>query len=386
MTYGLLTTGFSAKRLADIKLEVEESCRGIYGTNVDVSPAEPLGQLIGILSEREALLWELAEAVYSAGYRDGASGVSLDRVVALAGIVRREATHTVVTLTGAGTAATVIPAGSVVSIDDTGERFATDEELILPGSVTATAEEEGAIVALAGTVWAIETPVAGWTGATNATDADPGLVRETDAQLRLRHAQTMRAGPGSSADSIRASLLALDGVSEAVVIENENIGPNAAGQPGKSFQAVVRDGDAQEIVDAIWAGKPAGIETYGSSSGTAVDAAGNGHTVYWTEPDPIEVWIEIDVEVDTDPEGVSSFPADGEAEIEAAILAFAATLKIGQNVSAWKLKRVIETEGIEDLTIRIGLADPPTTDATVVIAQTELAVLDSSRITVVRTN
>ena len=115
--FGLLPSGFSIKRLTDIKTEIESSLRTIFGVGINLLPTELLGQIVGIISEREALVWELAQAVYNSQYPDTASGVALDNVVAITGIKRLEATKGNGSGIATGTLGTVIPAGSVVSVN-----------------------------------------------------------------------------------------------------------------------------------------------------------------------------------------------------------------------------------------------------------------------------
>ncbi|NIQ92440.1 MAG: hypothetical protein GWN93_27045 [Deltaproteobacteria bacterium] len=127
MAFGVTDDGFVTKRLQDIKTEIEDSIRDVLGTAINLLPTESLGQVVGILSEREALLWELAEDVYNSQYPGSASGASLDYVVSLTGIERLGATFSQGVITCFGTQSTIIPAGSVVSVAGNPDaRFETD--------------------------------------------------------------------------------------------------------------------------------------------------------------------------------------------------------------------------------------------------------------------
>jgi len=138
MSYGITDQGFVAKRLADIKAEIEQSLRDAYGDNINLLPTSVLGQLVGIFSERESKLWELAEGVYNSQYPRLSSGVPLDNVVSLTGITRQAGTKSTVDLTMLGDVGTIIPAGSVFSVaGDTTARFV----LLADATITAGQDE-----------------------------------------------------------------------------------------------------------------------------------------------------------------------------------------------------------------------------------------------------
>ena len=81
----ITASGFSVKRLSDILSEINSEFQGNFGDNIDLEPSSPLGQIIGIFSERESLIWELAEDLYSSQYPDTSDGRSLDLTASLTG-------------------------------------------------------------------------------------------------------------------------------------------------------------------------------------------------------------------------------------------------------------------------------------------------------------
>jgi hypothetical protein len=83
VTYGLTSAGFVAKSQQQIISELQASIVSVFGANVNFGPESNFGQLVGIFSEREALLWQLAEAVYASQYPGGAEGTSVDNILAL---------------------------------------------------------------------------------------------------------------------------------------------------------------------------------------------------------------------------------------------------------------------------------------------------------------
>lgn len=134
--YGLTSTGFVIKRQSVILSEIQSALQTAFGSNVNLLPQGVLGQISSIYSEREALVWELAQAVYTSQYPAGAEGTAVDNILALNNLKRLPATPTVTAPTSTagvpglvfyGTAGTVIPAASIISVlGNANLQFTTD--------------------------------------------------------------------------------------------------------------------------------------------------------------------------------------------------------------------------------------------------------------------
>jgi len=132
MTYGITDEGFKVKRLAEIKSEIEDELRLVFGSGVDLSSNTVFGQFVGIYAEREASVWELAEAVYNSQYPKTSFKSQLDNVVTLTGITRQPGVKSNVALTFLGDVGTVIPSGSVFSVDgNSSSRFVLDQDVTI---------------------------------------------------------------------------------------------------------------------------------------------------------------------------------------------------------------------------------------------------------------
>lgn len=121
--YGMTPEGFVRKTLEVIISEREDAWRNRFGQSIDVAPEGPIGQIIGIESEREALLWEAVEAAISSMDPDKAEGAAQDAVAAITGSIREKARASVVTAVFTGTPGTVLDAGRIASVTGTGSRF-----------------------------------------------------------------------------------------------------------------------------------------------------------------------------------------------------------------------------------------------------------------------
>jgi len=105
------------------------------------------------------------QAVYASQYPASAAGRSLDGVVQLTGITRREATRTIVEVLLTGTPNATIPKNSAASTDNDDIFFLTDDVTLDAngeGTGQMIAKEAGPIIAPPDTLTNIETPVSGW--------------------------------------------------------------------------------------------------------------------------------------------------------------------------------------------------------------------------------
>lgn len=481
---GLDETGLTIKRLAEIETEIENSLKASFGDFINTLPQSVFGQLVGILAEREALIWELVEDVYNSQYPDSAEDVSLDRVRSITAQTRLPAIASTIALQAMiGTPATVIPTGTVFSVSgNTTAKFQTDNEVTLiagtdevqdvtfsatptsgafklvfegettaainwddaagdvqtvlnaltvlsgvtvagsfaagftvtfdgadglqpqsaltftdntldaggavgitmtettpgvyQGSTTMTATVTGPVIANAETLTVIDNPIAGLTSVINPEDAAVGREIETDAEFRIRTENRLQISLAGPLEAIVAAVLELNEVQGSVQLddvrgfENTTFTTDVRGVPGKAFEifafqaggVTTRD---QEIIDAIGASKPAGIEAHGDVSGTYTDSQGFGHMVKFSRPTEVDIWLELDLSV------TSEYPADGDTQVENIVVAWGDGLGTGRDVIVFGSNSLIaqlnSIPGIEDVAIRIGTAVSPTLDNNIVI-------------------
>lgn len=247
------------------------------------------------------------------------------------------------------------------------------------GSGKMVAETEGPTVALSGSLTVIETPVAGLNSTKNIVDAILGTLVESDADYRIRQVDELSKSGASTIESIRARMKEeVADVEEAIIFENATDAVDGDGRPPHSIEAFVDGGLDQDILDQLWETKPAGIQTVGDITGSVVDSQGLTQTVKFSRPTEINIYLIVDI-VSGD-----EFPDSGAADILVAILAYGDSLKIGQDVLVYPklLPAIVDNvAGIDDVTIRIGLAPAPTLDNNIVIAVNERAKFASVRIT-----
>lgn len=248
-------------------------------------------------------------------------------------------------------------------------------------SVLVKSVDLGAIVGNAGTLIVIDTPVSGWEGVGNITNVVLGADEETDAAFRTRRLAALQGLGNATTDAIRGDLLSVDNVIAVTVFENDTGFTDSGGRPLKSIECLVQGGDDADIAQAIWDSKAGGIETFGTSSDVATDSQGNPQTMNFSRPFDINIYLDITLTVDGD------YPADGDAQVETAVLAWAATLLIGDDVIVYPylVGSFDDIPGLLTVVIDIGTAPAPSGDANIVIAETEKAVFSAGNTTVTST-
>ena len=320
--FGVTTEGFNRKRLDQILDDKDSAVKSVFGENINLSPESPDGQINGVIAESDANLWELAEEAYNAFNPSVAAGLILSNLVQLNGLTRLSATSSNTTIQITGTPLTVIPAGSLVSTNDTGDQFTTLVEGTIGGGGTvdilASAVETGPTVALAGTLTVIDTPITGWDSVTNLADATVGTDIETDVDLRARRAQSVARDAQAIVDAIFAEVSAVAGVTQVVVLENDtNVGPDANGLPAHSTHVIVVGGLDADIAQAIFLKKTLGVTPFGTTTIAVNDDQGIPHDISFSRPTIIPIFVVVNLTT------FSGYPVDGDDQVKQAIIDYA---------------------------------------------------------------
>ena len=378
----LTSQGFSRTRLDERLSALQNAMREIFGQSLNLDPDTIDGQTLGIFAESISNLDQLAEDVYHSFNPQSATGMALSRLVQLNGIRRIEGTYSIVDLLCVGQQGTVIPAGSLVKSTATNATFQTVADATIPaaGEVTiqARASAKGAVLAPAGTLTKIDSPIYGWQTVTNPLDAVPGRDEETDEQLRLRR-RASTATPGQAiVDALYGALSNIASVLQARVYENDQDTADANGLPPHSIYCVVEGGTDADILKTIWLKKTAGTTTHGTTTGTVTDSMGNPHTLKFSRPVDVNVWVTVNLHTR------SGWPTDGVQRIKDALTAWAvANQVIGEEVIHSRLFDPLNSvPGHSIDSLYIGTAANPNGTANIAVPFDGLSRFDSARIVV----
>lgn len=207
-----------------------------------------------------------------------------------------------------------------------------------------------------GKVDTIETPTGGLDSVRNRIEGVLGRDEETDEELRVRRLISLANPAAATRDAIVAAVRGVAGVSDVYLIENIETTVDIDGRPGKSFEVIVNGGDSDEIAQAIWDVKPAGIETTNRGSAAAVvayDDDGNPHDVFFSRPAVTALYVQVDYTLFNE----EDFPVSGASYIADAVVAYGNTIGIGKDVIPQRFFGPIfdEVAGIESLVVRVSL-------------------------------
>jgi uncharacterized phage protein gp47/JayE len=402
MTFGLTPAGWNPKTAADLQAEIEADQRAAPALGADLyTGAEALvGGLNAVMIVQLTALWELGTALHNALSRDGSAGAQLNALGALTGSVRRGKTKGKVVLTLSVANGYAIPVGVVafvpaaptnrwVTLEAADNTDGTHPTI----AVRAEAQAAGRTPANAGQITGIATPTPGWVAVTNALDAAAGDDDEADPPYRVRQEAELSRPGSSPVPALRAELLDLadaDGeplLVACVVKENPSSFPDNDGRPPHSVEAIVQfapglSGDALAaarlaVAEAIFAGKAGGADTYGDQVASVLDPEGDPVEVFFNEPTAVDIYVEIDLDVDPD-------TYVGDAAVQDAVTAYGDARTMGDDVVRAALIRVaMGLGGVRDVTrLELGVSSGALQPANVPIDARALAVFDTSRVAV----
>ena len=325
--------------------------RELFGEDIDISDATPLGKFIRLSVQDLAEAYEAQEIIYYSRFPKTATGQSLDRLMPFAGITRNPATRAEHEITFTGTVGYEIPVGFLVGT--TGE-----EEFYLVNPVTIG--EDGTAV---GIVQCTEPGTVGNVILGDITeiinpDADVSAIEhtdfitiaedtESDVQLRERFALAIEGSGSGTASAIRGAVLRVNGVTGCTVIENNENASDADGRPPHSFEVYVHASDTldQEVAEAIFEKKPLGIKSVGDISVNVTDASGKEQSVCFSRVAETAIYVKLTIATDT------HFELDGVNQIKTALIGYVNELATGEDVVYTSFyKYIYGIAGVRDVT------------------------------------
>ena len=326
--YGVSAAGFAAKPLSQIQADIAQRIWDTVNPTLDLSPATPDGQILGIYAADAASNWEILQVCYNEYNREDAEGAALDNIGDITGTPREGPTYTQVYCNlGLDPADAPYNAGTLTAnvVGDASQTY-TNLATVTSGMISGgmalgvlfQATTIGTVPTVnAGTLTVIATPVTGWSSITNPAQG-PGLasgqsVTGTEAELdpayMLRQAQDVAGQGDCTASALAAKLNELGAAQQppqtllAVVLENvTNITQVVEGvtMPAHTYAPIVYDAGTgwassaagqAAIAAVVYANKPAGITSIGSIPVIVQDAVLGPQTVYYSVPTPEPLFI-----------------------------------------------------------------------------------------------
>lgn len=310
MPDSLGATGLAIKTLPEIVSDLETALRNIYGSDINLDQNSPDGQLVNIFAQAAIDIRELAQQIYNGFNPDAAVGRILDERVALNNIERQGGTYTItpielvtdrtVNLQGLD-ADFNDPDGTGFTIqDDAGNKFILIDSVTLTAgtnTVNFRAKNIGAVETTTGTITNPVTIVLGVTSINNPSAAlQTGSNEETDAELRIRRQKSVAIASTGYLNGLLASVLNLDGVTDAVLYENVTNSVDADGIPAHGIWLVAEGGANTDIADEIYAKKSYGANMKGDTEVDITTASGAIFTAKFDRPEAKDLFIRFDIQ------------------------------------------------------------------------------------------
>lgn len=415
-TYGITPAGFQVKPLAAILADYQASWLANVDPTADLSPTTPEGQILGIVSNNDAELWELAQAAWNAYNREDVEGAGLDNLGDISGDPREgpSFTQVFVTLTISAGSAPYAPGTLVANVS--GDPSLTFSN---PGAVTAGMISGGTATVLfqattigatptinPGTLTQITTPVTGWTGVTNpAFQSQLGSNEELDNAYAVRQVAQIGTEGACTQPATVAALIALAAAQsppiegfQCQVVENGTSAPVIFGSltlPPHTYTPIVYDPTgtltSQQIGQVIWENQPAGIESFGTTAVSIVDPLLGPQEVFYITPTSRPLFISTTIVVNP-----NFVPSTVAANVVSALVAAAVAvtppnglppngqLGPGQDVIGPQLIAVIMgVAGVYDLQLLVfDFHALPTQFAPLIVDPTQIATLTAANILV----
>lgn len=291
---GLSRSGFEPESYENIKSRIEGKLE-VFNAGFDFSPESPDGQLIGIMSYELFQCWSQLNNVYNSYNPDFATGAALRNIGQLSGLPYGVASRSSAVCEVTGTAGTVIPQGTIV-LDGVGNEFYVAFDTTIPSNIQVVAKVAGPIPVLAGTIIAIQTPLAGWDTVSQSTNGTIGSLAQTEQEYRNDRNKTVMRNYTSTEETMQAKLVEL-GLPQAKVFNNDT--DSAVGVvPARSIHVTVGElGNVSptDVAKVILDTKPLGCPTYGSTTIATTDVMGFSHDVSFSQANEVDVAIELDV-------------------------------------------------------------------------------------------
>ena len=290
-TFGLSEKGFRGKDLSTIKDELEARLRAEVDPTLRFGADTVAGIITGIVGHQASQVWEALSGLYHSLQPETATGRALDALCSLTGTYRKEASYSkaiaVVTLDAKAKVPKDTRLQSVA-----GHFFRTINEINNTANaqteleVELIAEEVGSIVAYKDTEAKIMTRVVGLSNAIFKQTTKTGRLPETDDELRLRRITDLKANASSTTDVIRARLKQIDQVEAVYLKENS-----------RSFEAIVKGGDEQDIAKTLWQCRPIGVETTGAIEISVRDSINVPRKIRFSRPTEIPLTLHAKLKV-----------------------------------------------------------------------------------------
>lgn len=303
------SSGLQTKTSAELITDLTTAFESIYGPDINLDADSPDGQMMRIFIQSVLDLEDLLTQIYNSFDPDLAYGNVLDQRVAINGIQRKAGTYSTTNITIVTTQSVTLqglnsfPDDPYTISDNAGtEWYLVNTTSLGIGTfnVTFRARNPGAVLTIPNT---ITVPVTIVLGVQSVNNPNPilsvGLNEETDAELKVRRQQSVALSSQGYFQSLLASINNINGVTTAIVYENNTNTTDIYGVEGNSIWVIVGGTVADaDVANAIYTKRNAGCGIYATNTGTTrtfviTQADGTFFTVRWDQVAQENLWVKF---------------------------------------------------------------------------------------------
>jgi len=317
------------------KFDVDFTYRDRPSGLTDFNEGSVVGTLLRAVARELTLAYAAMDEAYRRGFLDQATGVALDNVTALLGVMRnparKAAGHVTFSRKKPADQDVVIKKATRVA-DAAGKSFVTTQDaLIAVGATSVTVPVEAADSGpqgnvSSGTIVVMPTPPRGVDGVTNELPTVGGKEAEPDDQLRERARHALETAGNATLNAIKFAILDVDGVDDVEVVDHETDKSIPLGEVRVLFSGLQTDEVRDNVQKAVDRTRAAGVLV----NARMIDTVFISGTFY----------------VIPNPTGPATAPADFKARVITAVSA----LGIGEALSVRRLNSLVyDVNGLADV-------------------------------------
>lgn len=390
--YGVTLEGYRRKDYNTYLVELQEMAKKLFGRDIDLTPDNPMGKVLQILAWYGSTADEINEDIFLSQFVIFAEGQALDNAVKLIGLTRKAAQPSSIIekdqVIIEGTPGKVIRKGYAVGTKE--HIIFNSQEAVEIGedgkaTITVVSQQVGKEANVGpGEINVIVNPETGISKVYNLVAAEGGTDTETDLELKERYFRSLAIGGNSTRESIEAALLNLENVIDAQVDENVEM-EEINGVPPKAIAPLVYGGTPEVIAETILKAKAAGIRSYGTTEIKVKDKKGMEHTIGYTIPKDLPIYVKAKIEREAGYEG--------DQEVKTAIIQYIGGinedqtyykgLQLGEAVVVNKIIAAIACRNkVKDLEVEVGIKEGEYGQGNILVEKDQIAITDPEKIVI----
>lgn len=302
--------GISIQTFPEIKEQLIEGYKGVYGQDISIDDSSPDGSKINIEAMAKADILNYSVMLYNFMNVDTTTGTPQDILYKINGVYRKASAFTFVDINVTVTKGLNLqgldddisnPDGAGYTVaDSNGNEFilTNSTSLTVAGTYTLEfrAKNIGAVEVLPNTIINPVTVIAGVSGVTNpSVEYIVGASGESDSEFRIRRNRSTAISSKGFMFSLENQLDALDFVSFSKVWENKTAVTDADNIPPHSIWTIVQGGADSEVAQTIYANLGMGVNMKGSTVYTVIKENGETQDILFDRPVSQDLYIQMTV-------------------------------------------------------------------------------------------